>query len=375
MTIAHIGPPHLPILYSLGGAIERRIRELSVRQAHGGARVVVYSAEDRTQSTDYNGVEIRAIQCRRRGSVRAAEFLMKSLRNAKTLKPQVIHFHSLAEGAMFARTFARDLRAKTLLSYDYFIFRRGKKNPLFPWYRRALKGFSSLLPVSGYCRHESASYWSIPEERMQILYNGVSLQQFAPDSAAGAAQRTALGLEGEFVVLYVGRVCRQKGTDLLIDACARLRAEGRRLRLVIAGPVGQFGHDGTDELTKLAQQNHALCLGPVEETVLPAVYNMADVFVMPTRTNEMFGMAAVEAQACGKAVVCSDNGGLPEVISSSGLLFRSGDSEDLSQKLRSCMDDSGLRQRFSEAALTNAKRFAWETITAQLERVYQQVAQ
>ena len=47
MTIVHIGPPHLPILYSLGGATERRIREIAARQAEQrGSRVIVYSAED-----------------------------------------------------------------------------------------------------------------------------------------------------------------------------------------------------------------------------------------------------------------------------------------------------------------------------------------
>lgn len=373
MTIIHIGPPHLPILYSLGGATERRMRELATRQAQAGSRVILYSAEDTAKSLQYGEVEIRAIACRRRGVVRAAEFLFKSLRDARGVKPDVIHFHSLAEGAAFARMFATELTAKTVLSYDFFEFRRGKQNPLFPWYRRSLQRFSSLLPVSNYCHRESCLYWSIPEERMRVVYNGVSLQQFHPDPAAGAARRAALGLTGEFVVLYVGRVCRQKGTDLLMEACTRLREEGRNVRFVVAGPIGQFGQEDDNGFIQLLEQHQALYLGPVDEAVLPSVYNMADVFVMPTRVNEMFGMAAIEAQACGKPVVCSNHGGLPEVISSSsGLLFQVGNADDLAQQLRTLMDDSGLRRRFSEAAEGNAKRFAWETITDELYQVYQQ---
>jgi glycosyltransferase involved in cell wall biosynthesis len=373
MTIIHIGPPHLPILYSLGGATERRMREVATRQAQAGSRVIVYSAEERQRTLQYGGVEVRAIACRRRGVVRAAEFLCKSLRDARSVKPDVIHFHSLAEGAAFARMFARESNAKTVLSYDFFEFRRGKRNPLFSWYRRALQRFSSLLPVSSYCHRESARYWSIPQERMRVVYNGVSLQQFHPDPLAAAARRAAIGLDGEFVVLYVGRVCRQKGTDLLMEACARLRAEGRNIRLVIAGPIGQFGQEGDNGFTDLLQQDQTIYLGPVDEAVLPSVYNMADVFVMPTRVNEMFGMAAIEAQACGKPVVCSNHGGLPEVISpSSGLLFQVDDSEHLAQRLRTLMDDAGLRRRFSEAAEVNAKRFAWEAIADELYRVYQQ---
>jgi glycosyltransferase involved in cell wall biosynthesis len=371
MTIVHIGPPHLPILYSLGGATERRMREIAARQAGQGSRVIVYSAEDQTKSTDYFGAEIRAVACRRRGLLRAAEFLTKSLRDVKRIAPDVIHFHTLAEGAAFAKLFARGMNARTVLSFDYFIFRRGKQNPLFPWYKKALNSFSALLPVSDYCRRESASYWSIPEDRMQVLYNGVSLQQFHPDAEAAAGRRAALGISDEFVLLYVGRVCKQKGTDLLVDAYAALRAEGRKVRLVVAGPIGQFGHEGSDEITSKLQANQGIYLGPVEEEILPSIYNMADVFVLPTRVNEMFGMAAIEAQACGRPVVCSDHGGLPEVVArTSGLLFRSGDLNDLTQQLRLLMDDSGMRQRFSDAAVLNAKRFAWESITEELGEIY-----
>jgi glycosyltransferase involved in cell wall biosynthesis len=142
---------------------------------------------------------------------------------------------------------------------------------------------------------------------------------------------------------------------------------------VIAGPLGQFGQDADNGFSSLLKQHQATYLGPVDETVLPSVYNLADVFVMPTRVNEMFGMAAIEAQACGKPVVCSNHGALPEVISpSSGLLFRVGDTEHLAQHLRTLMDDAGLRRRFSEAAECNARRFAWETITEELFQVYQQ---
>ncbi len=372
MTIVHIGPPHLPILYNLGGATERRMREIAARQAQQGSRVIVYSAEDQTSSTDYFGAEIRAVACRRKGLLRAAEFLAKSLQDVKKFAPDVIHFHTLSEGAMFAKLFARGIQARTVLSFDYFIFRRGTQNPFFPWYKRALNTFSSLLPVSDYCLRESASYWSIPEDRMRVLYNGVSLQQFYPDPAAAAERRAALGLRpDEFVLLYVGRVCRQKGTDLLVNAYARMRAEGRKVRLVVAGPIGQFGHEGSDEITTMLRANDGLYLGPVEEAILPSVYNMADVFVLPTRVNEMFGMAAIEAQACGRPVVCSNHGGLPEVVrTSSGLLFESGDLDDLTRQLRTMMDNNALRHQFSEAAVTNARRFAWETITQELGEVY-----
>jgi glycosyltransferase involved in cell wall biosynthesis len=263
------------------------------------------------------------------------------------------------------------LDSRKVLSYDFYEFRHGKRNLLFPLYRRALEKFTRLMPVSGYCLRESAAYWSLPADRMEVVYNGVSLQQFYPNAAAGLERRQSLGLNREFTLLFVGRVCLQKGVDLLIEACRSLRAEGRDVRPVVAGPVGQFGTTGGNELTERLRMVGGFYLGAVDERLLPAVYNMCDAFVMPTRAYEMFGMAAIEAQACGKAVVCSNNGGLPEVIQpESGLLFEAGDAGSLAQRLRQIIDSPWLLERLSRAAVRNAQRFAWENIVAQLDSVY-----
>ena len=365
MTIIHIGPSKLPILFPLGGATERRMRELAIRQAASGARVIVYSAEDRKASHGLHGAEVRGIACRTHGLLREFEFLLKSLRDAKDLRPDVIHFHTLAEGAALAARFD----CAKVLSYDFFEFRRGKLRPL---YGRALDQFTCLMPVSEYCLRESSAYWSLPADRLAVVYNGVSLQQFRPDSAAGRAQRAKAGIaEDDFAVLYVGRVCHQKGTDLLIEACAELRAEGRNIRPVVAGPIGQFGHQGSNDLTARLEQIGGVYLGAVDEAALPAVYNLCDVFVMPTRIYEMFGMAAIEAQACGKPVVCSNQGGLPEVISSeSGLLFEPGSVAGLAANLRRLMDHRSLLHALSKSAVRNAQRFAWETIVDRLDSLY-----
>jgi glycosyltransferase involved in cell wall biosynthesis len=348
------------------------MRELAMRQAGQGDHVVLYSAEQKSGSLSFHGAEVRAIQCKQAGTLRAAEFMWKSLRDARHFRPDVIHFHSLPEGAAFQHWFGASLNVKTVLSFDFYEFRRGRRNPFFPWYQRALRQFSALLPVSKFCRRESSGYWRIPENDMRVLYNGVSLQQFHPDTEGARLRRAALGLTDEFVLLYVGRVCHQKGTDLLVDAYAQLRAEGHHVRLVIAGPIGQFGTAGSSAFTDRLTQLGGLYLGAVDEQTLPTVYAMADAFVMPTRMAEMFGMAAIEAQACGVPVVCSDHGGLPEVITpDSGLLFRNDDLADLIAKLRNLMADRALQQRTSTAAVPNAERFAWERIASDLNEIYQ----
>lgn len=366
VIIVHLGPAALPITYSKGGAIQRRMLEIARLQAARGHRVILYSADSECSRMDYHGVEIRSLVCGRTGYVRDLEYLKKALRDLRNQDTDVLHFHSLPEGALFCDGIAR----KKLLSYDYFEFRRGKKTPLFWWYRRALRKFSRLLPVSEHCWRCSKDYWDLDGVAAQVLHNGVNLEQFRPDPVSGRAKKRALGIDADRVILYVGRVCEQKGTDLLIQAYQRLRREYPSSRLVVAGPADAFGRPGENQLTRSISESGGIYLGAVEENELASVYNMADVFVMPTREVEMFGMAAVEAQACGKPVVASRHGGLPEVVSQdSGLFFPVGDEAALANQLSLLLRDQDLCRSLASKARVSAARFAWPKIVDQLEAI------
>jgi len=336
-------------------------------QSARGEKVIIYSADSESARTNFHGVEIRSIVCRRRAPFRDLEYLRKTLHELRSEQVDVLHFHNLPEGAAYSNA----IRAKKLLSFDYFIFRRGKKTPLFWWYRSALRKFSWLLPVSEYCLRGYQAYWGSNGAPIRILYNGVNLEQFSPDPASGQARKRALGIEKKRVILYVGRVCQQKGTDLLIDAFQQLRRRFPNVYLVVAGPAEQFGNSGHTDLTRRISEIGGLYLGPVQEKDLAATYNLCDIFVMPTRSIEMFGMAALEAQACGKPVVCSNHGGLPEVISpKSGLFFPVGNAEALADSLSQFFQNADLYRSKTEAARPNALRFGWPRIINDLENTY-----
>ena len=332
-------------------------------QSERGEKVIIYSADSESARTSCDGVEIRSIACLRRMPFRDFEYMRKALQDLRSESVDVLHFHNLPEGAVYSKA----IRAKKFLSFDYFVFRRGKKTPLFWWYRSALRKFSSLLPVSEYCLRGYQAYWGANGAPIRILYNGVDLEQFCPDPASGQARKRALGIEKKRAILYVGRVCHQKGTDLLIDAFQLLKQRVANVSLVVAGPAEQFGNTNHTELTRRISEVGGLYLGPVQEKALAATYNLCDVFVMPTRSVEMFGMAALEAQACGKPVVSSNHGGLPEVISPrSGLFFPVGNAEELAKSLRQLLEDADLYKSKAEASRPNAQRFSWPQIVDQL---------
>ena len=85
----------------------------------------------------------------------------------------------------------------------------------------------------------------------------------------------------------------------------------------------------------------------------------------------MFGMAALEAQACGKPVVCTLHGGLPEVISKdSGLFFAPGDADALTEQIDLLLSDATMREQMCVSARENSKRFEWKHLVRQLAEVY-----
>jgi glycosyltransferase involved in cell wall biosynthesis len=370
MKIIHIGPASDgTVLHRFGGAVERRMMELARCQTARGSSVVVYSTGSAVETRDVDAVEVRLLRCAAPYPFRHVEFLFRALQDLRARKerPDALHFHGQPEGGVLSR----GLTGVKVLSYDSFYFRRGRDTPLGALYRRWLRCFDWLLPCSRYCLDESADYWDLPLDRIRLVYNGVNLEQFKPDPAGGAREREARGIRWP-MVLYVGRVCAQKGTHVLLEAFRRISRRRNDVQLVVAGPIEQFASRASPTAwqARIAEVGGRY-LGAVDEGALARVYNMADIYVLPTVRFEMFGMAAVEAQACGVPVIASDHGGLRETVPfSSGGRFPVGDDAALADQIERLLDDGVLRRSCAANAVRNAKQYAWPVICDALDPVY-----
>jgi glycosyltransferase involved in cell wall biosynthesis len=373
VKIVHIGVGSLPPVYSpLGGAIQRRIAELAQAQSTRGHEVTVFSPGHETSSDRVGDVEVHYISTRTRPPLVHLEFQARVVARLqrRRRKFDVVHFHSQPEGAMISRS----ISGLKVLSYDNFYFRRGKRSGLYPFYQRALRAFDVLLPCSHYCCEQSSSYWALPTDTRRVLFNGVNLEQFREDPTAGQIQRE-LVQPARRVILYLGRVCEQKGTDTLLEAFPAVQSAEGDVDLVIAGPIAQFAQrDTRDHANWLSRMETAgaTYLGLVPDERLVGLLNLADVFVMPTRELEMFGMAAVEAQACGTPVAASDHGGLRETVpAEAGLRFAPGAAPELVDALVTLLRDADLRARLGAGALENARQYSWDKIALSLDHIYE----
>ncbi len=169
------------------------------------------------------------------------------------------------------------------------------------WVRWATEQADLVLSVSRYTRAQVLSWAALDPERVAVLPNTVS-GRFTPGDRAAARRRFDLG--DQRVLLTVGRLAsseRYKGHDRVIEALPPMVASGHDVLYLVAGEG-----DDRARLESLARgagmSERVRFLGAVAEGDLPDLYRAADVFVMPS-TGEGFGIAFLEAMACGTPAV------------------------------------------------------------------------
>ncbi|MBI3977707.1 MAG: glycosyltransferase [Chloroflexi bacterium] len=239
---------------------------------------------------------------------------------------------------------------------------------------RVLLGADAIVAGSPSEKLEMAQLYCVPERRVHVIPCGVDLDLFRPRDRAQA--RARWGIRASKVILFVGRMDPVKGADLVLPALARL--EDRRGVQAIF--VGGDGRDDPEirRLGALARElglrQNVRFLGPVPQEQLPDLYSAADVCVVPSYY-ESFGMAAVEALACGTPVVASRVGGLISTVrdGETGFLIPWRCPEPFAERLDLLLGNDALRQQFSLAARESVLRFAWPAIAGRLLTLYERL--
>jgi 1,2-diacylglycerol 3-alpha-glucosyltransferase len=180
---------------------------------------------------------------------------------------------------------------------------------------------------------------------------GVDLNHFRPDASVNRTEvRAHYGLDPQRILfLYVGRIDREKGLDILLWAFHQLNRDD--LQLAIAGR----GRN-SKALQSLARQlglgQRVVFIGYVLSKDLPALLNSADIFTMPSEA-ELQSIATLEAMGSGRPVLAANARALPELVKNgvNGYLFRAGDVEDAARHIAELADHPGSWAKMGAASL------------------------
>lgn len=187
--------------------------------------------------------------------------------------------------------------------------------------------------------------------RVEVVTWGMDAERF---TSTGTERRGTGADDGVVRLLFAGLVPEWiKGFHVLHEACARLWERRRDFELIATSdPVGRL-----DDFTRL--------LGWQSQERLPALYQQADICVVPTVVPDGLSRTSVEAMATGIPVIASGIGGLPYTVLDgvTGLLCRPGDVEDWMRQISRLLDNAPLRQLLGDAGRRQfEERFRWETV-------------
>ncbi len=215
----------------------------------------------------------------------------------------------------------------------------------------------------------------VPSDKLRVIPNGVDPERMqchdSPEKLKAFRQRWAQ--EEERIILFVGRLVREKGAEVLIEAMPEVLRAHPEAKLVVAGG-GWAGHL-TGRAAALGIGHKVTFAGFVPEEDLPRLYAVAEVAVFPS-LYEPFGIVAIEAMAAGKAVVTSDIGGFREVVKheETGLQTWANNAGSLAWGIKRVLGDPALAAKLRRSGRKEAiERFGWAGIAKDTISVYQEV--
>ncbi|MCL1971029.1 MAG: glycosyltransferase family 4 protein [Candidatus Bathyarchaeota archaeon] len=213
---------------------------------------------------------------------------------------------------------------------------------------------------------------------VEVLLNGVDLDRFKPMVGVRELMRKKLGvLEDDMrVVLTVRRLVYKNGVDTFIDA-ARVVVEDMGYKNVLFVVVGK-GPDMVSiqrQIVGMGLERNILLAGFVSDGDLASYYNMADLFVLPSKSGEGLPLVALEAMACGLPVVATDVGGVGEVlVKSFGKLIAADDPEAMAEAVVEFISVKDKANNSSnELRAVVEERFSWDRNVARLVEIYEEL--
>ncbi len=222
------------------------------------------------------------------------------------------------------------------------------KNILLSWvYRHVDHAFFTGTNNKAYFKR-----FGLKDDQLTFAAHAVDNERFATNCSAEAAKlRGKFNIKTkEILILFAGKLEAKKNPALLLDAFEKLDQQNTHLLFVGNGPL-EKGLKAKKSRLKTASRIHFLDFQ--NQLSMPGIYQNCDLFCLPSYQNETWGLAVNEAMACGKAVLVSDRVGCAIDLvleGKNGLVFQSGNAEDLTEKLRYLCQQKSVLETYGQAS-------------------------
>lgn len=218
-------------------------------------------------------------------------------------------------------------------------------------------------------------YYHIPAERICVVYLAAG-EHFKPESVDVIQNvRSKYGISDNYFI-HVGHLDRKKNLPLLVraydHACKQTGFTGN---LVLVGEAYPKGHDESlvPTIEQLGLKEKVIFTGGASDEELPALLSGAIAKVFPS-VHEGFGLAAMEALACGTPLITGHSGAVSEVVGDAGIVLDTITVDSVASAMVRLIEDKQLRKELHGKGVERAGRFSWKEAARQTLEIYREVA-
>jgi glycosyltransferase involved in cell wall biosynthesis len=231
--------------------------------------------------------------------------------------------------------------------------------------RHGMHAAARVITVSNYTRNIVVNRYSVPPEKVEVVYNGID---FSDSCAAGAPQAAPAG--SDKVVLFLGRMTMQKGPEYFLYAAKKVLEKENNVKFVMAGDGDRLY--GTIDLAAWLGIGHKVFFTRfLRGADVDRVYQMADLYVMPS-VSEPFGIAPLEALQHNVPVLVSKSSGIAEAFHNA-LKVDFWDIDEMANKIVAVLRHPPPQETLRANGRKEALRFRWEDSAARVNEVYHRV--
>jgi glycosyltransferase involved in cell wall biosynthesis len=385
LAVLNTQPPHLYY-----GGVERRILEVT-RRLQPQADIVVYSGtkagfKAETKITNVKFVPVKSTD--RLFPLDNWTYSRNLTKNNEVFESDIFELHNNS-AYRFPAALQKKAKSKPLVHLIHGTladeYEQGKKgaqslrgrlaNYVMKQQAKQEKSIAQkadvIVTISKYSEAKILEHYGVAEEKIRIVPNGVDTENFQPSDIVAAKKQFNLGQEP--TILFIGSLTARKGLPYLVEAAKTVVKQHANVKFLLVGS-GPLRKQLEDAVVSAGLSGNFVFYDNMPHNQLTAVYNAADVFVLPS-LQEGQGIVLLEAQACGKPVVAFGVGGAKEAVKSeeSGFLLELGDTEGLADRLLKLLGDDALRLKMGAAGRRFViENYTWDLCAERMLKIYRE---
>ncbi len=272
-------------------------------------------------------------------------------------KIDVIHAQGL--NAAFITKFLAKLFKKRLIMSTCAVYNLQKGTLLAKVVRWLLSDFDKILPLANFSKRELV-HIGLPENKMNVYYLWVDQEVYKPKDKKESKER--IHLAGKFIVLFIGRLIKIKGVEVLIEVARKVEKKINFVFIGDHGPLLKIVEEAA------SQSENIILVKNIHGNQLIPYYQAADILIVPSQYEEAFGKVIIESLSCGTPVIGANKGGIPEVLDPSVGILIEPTVKEIKEKIEFLFDNPQELKRLKN----NCRKYALDRFSIKNVKVIEE---